>query len=97
MALYVHPIMLDKLGYKQTNIQVHYSTLPNTSPLVLLCLLINHTTNGTAPTISSTSRMTASTAMIGTTTASRGAAVGSGSEAGWLEVGVVSEVGVVVV
>ena len=83
--------MLDKL--EQTYIQVHNSTLPNTSPFVLLCRLIKHTTNATIPTISSTTRRTTTTAMIGTTTSLRGAAVGS--EAAELEVGIVTGVGVV--
>ena len=71
--------MLDKLGYKQANIilHTHNSTLPIISPFVLFCLLIKHTTNGTALMVSSTNSTTP-TAMIATTIAVRGGAARTG-------------------
>ena len=80
VTLHVYCLFPQKVPYCRSSLQWRGNTLHK------------HTTNATIPTISSTSRMTATTAMIGTTTASRGAAVGSG-----LGVGVVSGAGVAVV
>ena len=78
---YIHPVMLDKLRYKQVNIIlhthiVHNSTLPIISPFVLFCLLIKHTTNGTAMMISSTNRTTP-TATVAPIIAARGGDAGT--------------------
>ena len=76
ICTYVHPVILDKLRYKQI-LLVQNSTLPNIAPFVLFCRLIKHITNGTAPTISSTNRTTP-TATIAPTIAPRGGAAGTG-------------------